>query len=305
MRAEAWASSAESGDALEVRLEHDGSFRSGQPADERVQLHLVLHRLAVRSHVTVVDDDERRPGPAWQISMKSGMLALPPHSTIEICSRSASWPSAWNTNGKGDLLGHAFDENRRPREEELGTLRVELAHHPKRVVDVDRPQPFDRGHAEVVTADEIDLLERGETEETRGVRGEEDLVAAIREVSDEPAQIPVRVRGEKQLRLLDRENDARDIERAGLEPADESHARSRRSFERLLDHALYRLRRWGVDRDRHEVASAKSCRKVDDRRGSGSLFERDGAAVGKRRLDRERTLSLGYVGRREIEARVE
>ena len=27
------------------------------------------------------------------------MFALPPHSTIEICSRSALCPSAWNTNG--------------------------------------------------------------------------------------------------------------------------------------------------------------------------------------------------------------
>ena len=53
---------------------------------------------------------------------------------------------------EGDFLGHALDEDRRPREKELGALRVELAHDAKRIVDVDRSQPLDRGHSELVTA---------------------------------------------------------------------------------------------------------------------------------------------------------
>ena len=47
------------------------------------------------------------------------------------------------------------------------------------------------------------------------------------EPSDQPAEIAVRLGGEEQLRLLDREDDARGLGRAGLEPAHESDARRR------------------------------------------------------------------------------
>ncbi len=113
---------------------------------------------------------ETTRGQVRQISTNSGRFDLPPHSTIEICSRSASWPSAWNTNGSAIFSGHPLDEDRRAREQELGALGVELAHDAEGVVDVDRPQPLDRRDPELVAADEIDLAERGDVQQA-GARG--------------------------------------------------------------------------------------------------------------------------------------
>ena len=142
-----------------------------------------------------------------QIWTKSGTFDLPPHSITEICSRSASWPSAWKTRD-GDLLGHPLDQDRRPREEQLGALGVELAHDAKCVLDVDPLEPIDRRHAEPVASDEIDLLQRSDAEKAWSMRGEEDLVAGLCEPPDQPAEIPMRLRSEEQLWLLDCEHDA-------------------------------------------------------------------------------------------------
>ena len=60
-----------------------------------------------------------------------------------------------------------------------------------------------------------------------------------------------------------------------------------------------------ADRDRREVASAEGGREVGERRGLAAVVERDGSTVYERRLDRERALPGGDVGRRKVEARVE
>ena len=129
------------------------------------------------------------------------------------------------------LLRHPLDEDRRAREEELGPLGVELAHGAERVVDVDRPQPLDRRHAQVVTADEIHLLERRDVEQARRVRREEDLVPALGEPVDEPVEVAMPLRGEEELGLLDREDDALDLARARLQAPHQSDARRGRALE--------------------------------------------------------------------------
>jgi hypothetical protein len=46
-------------------------------------------------------------------------------------------------------------------------------------------RPFDRGHADLVARDEVDLVERCDAEETRSMCGEEDLVASLGEAPEE------------------------------------------------------------------------------------------------------------------------
>ena len=138
------------------------------------------------------------------------------------------------------------------------------------------------------------------------MRGEEDLVARLGEAPEEPAKIPVRVRSQKQLRLLDREDDARDLGRAGLEPTDEGDAGGRRTRERRAGSRRERPLRTG---EPAVIATRSPPRRAVGKWTIGGVSPRSSsetdATVGKRRLDRERALARGDVGRRKVEARVE
>ena len=131
------------------------------------------------AHVAVVDDDVRDARPPADLDEERQVrLAAALDDRDLLAVRVVA--ERVEDERERDLLGHALDEDRRAREEQLAALRVELAHDPERVVDVDRAQPLDRGDAELVAADEVDLLERGDVEQARRVRREEDLVAARR-----------------------------------------------------------------------------------------------------------------------------
>ena len=299
-----WSPSVEPGDALEVRLEDDRSPRARPPADERVQLQLVFQRLAAGPEIAVVDDHERNPGPLADLDEERQVRLAAALDDRDLLA-SASWPSAWKTNGR--VIFSVIPSTRIAAREKKSSERSASNSHMTRNAS---STSIGRSRSTAVTPSSSRVTRLTSSSAATlsrpgRVRGEEDLVAALGEPSDEPAEIAVRVRGEEQLRLLDREDDARGLGRAGLEPADEGDARRRRARERLADRRVHGLRGRRAARRRHEVAAAKRGREVDDRRRAGAVVERDRATVGERRLDRELALAEGYVGRREVEARVE
>ena len=177
-----------------------------------------------------------------QISTKSGRFDLPPHSTIEICSRSASWPSAWNTNGSA--IFSVIPSTRIAAREKKSSARSASNSHITRNAS---STSIGRSRSTAVTPSSSRVTRLTSSSAATLSRPGACVVkktwlprSASRWMS--AVEVAVRLRGEEQLRLLDREDDALGLGRAGLEPAHEGDARRGRPRERLADRRVHRLR---------------------------------------------------------------
>ena len=109
-----------------------------------------VHRLATRPQIAVVNDDvgnSRPPADLHEQGQVRLATALDDRDllTVRVVAE------RMEDERERHLLGHPLDEDHRAREEELGPLGVELTQDAERVLDVDRAQPLDRRHAELVT----------------------------------------------------------------------------------------------------------------------------------------------------------
>ena len=130
---------------------------------------------------------------------------------------------------EGELLRAALDEERGAREEELGAVAVELRQRAERLRLRERLRLVHRRPEIVRVADERELLEPVDAEEHRRVRRVEDLVAALREPAQHAIEMPLRVRAQVELRLLDEQDEAAQAGREDpLHPAHEQRGRRRR-----------------------------------------------------------------------------
>ena len=137
------------------------------------------------------------------------------------------------------------------------------------------------------------------------MRREEDLIPAFGQPVDETVEVAVPLWSEKQLGLLDREDDALDLARASLEASHQGDARRGRVLERCPDRFMDRPAAAPSALPGDETAAAERRREVDDRRRTTTIGERDSPTVGERRLDRELTLTDPHIRRREVEAGIE
>ena len=232
---------AEPEDAFEIRFEDERAPRPRPPADERVQLQLVRRPARGRGAGRCRARRRRGHGPACRSRRRAA--GSPCRRTRR--SRSARDRRRGRARGKptGRAIFSVMPSTRIAAREKKSSERSASNSHMTRnasSTSIDA-QPLDRRHAKLVAGDEIDLLERSDAEQPGSVSGEEDLIAGLGEPSDQPAEIAVRLRGEEQLRLLDRKDDARGLGRARLEPAHESDARRGSPRQRLADQRVHDL----------------------------------------------------------------
>jgi plasmid stability protein len=83
-----------------------------------------------------------------------------------------------------ELLRTPLDEERRPGQEELAALGVELAERPEALVGGKRLRLEDRRPARRAVLDQRKLLEPGDVEEGGGVGRVDDLVAGRGELAE-------------------------------------------------------------------------------------------------------------------------
>jgi len=125
-----------------------------------------------------------------------------------------------------------------------------------------------------------ELVEAGDVEERRRVRGVDDLVAAEGKLPQEAVEVALRLRAQEELRLLDQEHEPTDAERAaGLERLDDGERRRRRRGPSLPERApenLERPRRPGVIRLAVSEQRARPCggRQEEDGRSRRRAIER-------------------------------
>ena len=132
---------------------------------------------------------------------------------MRIPSLSGSMPSASKTNGNVELLGAAFDEQHGTRKEELRTVAVELRQNTERLRLRKRLRLEERRAVIVRVPHEREILDAVDAEEDRRMRRVQDLVAALRELAQHVEQMPLEMRAQVQLRLLDEENEPAQVRR--------------------------------------------------------------------------------------------
>jgi hypothetical protein len=106
------------------------------------------------------------------------------------------------------LLGAAFDEQHRPREEDLGAVGVELGEHAERLGLLERVGLEERRALVARMPDERQILDAIDAQEDRRVRRVEDLVAALGERAQQTEEMPLHVRAQVELGLLDQQHEA-------------------------------------------------------------------------------------------------
>ena len=145
---------------------------------------------------------------AWQMRTKSGMFGLPPHSTIEIPSRSASWPSARKTNGSVIFsVRPSTSSAARARNSSLRSASSSLSARKLAAAG------SGSGWTIVVPSvrapvDERELVEPPDVEERGRVRRVEHLVPGLGERPQQPVEVALRLRRQEELRLLDQQHEA-------------------------------------------------------------------------------------------------
>src|SRR5581483_8524253 len=200
----------QTGHGLEVRSEHDRPPAPRDledlPVDDRLRLDRSLPLLGV----AVVDDDVRDaarvadPREERDVALPS---ALEHHDPLLV----GLDPERLEHEREGELLGASFDEQCRPCEEELGAVAVELREHAERFRLLERLRLEERRPLRCVMADERELLHPVDAEEDGRVRRVEDLVAALPEHPDHPEEMPLQVRAQIELRLLEEEDEATQV----------------------------------------------------------------------------------------------
>ena len=160
------------------------------------------------ARVAVVDGDERHTDDGAARRAKNGMPDFPPHSTIEIASRSWLWPSARKTNGSDELFRHPFHEHGRPSQEQLAALGVELGAETDILVRRCSRRLDRAGPGLLCALDEGQLVKPRDVEERRRMRGVDDLVPAASELPQQPVEVALGLRAQVQLGLLDQQHHA-------------------------------------------------------------------------------------------------
>ena len=275
---------------------------SGEAGDQAVEHDLGRDRLLARRGVAVVDDDERDPA----------RLADPgEHRDVGLPAalddgdlRAVGVVAERREDGREhELLRPPLDEDRGAGEEELAPLGVELAHHPKRLVRVERLRLHDMGAAAGAVADEDELLQPRDVQEGRGVRRVEHLVPGAGEGAQTAVEVALRVRAEEELGLLDEEHRAGDLPlAAGVDPGHERRGPGGvrpalgRVAKRPPEAADCLLGRVGVAVDLEQRPGAPHSREKEHGRCTAAPDARlvgrmrgkpDPASVAEPRLDRE------------------
>ena len=310
---------AQAGHGLEVGHQLDHPLRAGDLRDQHVQPLLRGDRVRARLGVAVVDDDE---GDAAGLADagEDRDVRLPAALDDRDLGPVGVVAERGEDGREDELLRAALDEDRRAGEEELAPLRVELAHDPERLVRLERLRPDDVRAALGIVSDEHELLETGDVQEGRRVRGVEHLVPRGGELAQAAIEVALNVRPEEELGLLDDEHDAGDVRLAtGLECRDERAGAGGLGGARvvLLRSSLEAPRRLSSARARlHEPPAPQAGGEEDDRRRALALCarlrrtgaKRDLPAVDELRLDRDRPVLVTadvvtLDGRRRIEER--
>ena len=192
-----------------------------------------------------------------------------------------------------ELLGAALDEQHCTCEEELRAVAVELREHAERLRLGERLRLEERRAVVIRVSHEREVFDAVDAEEDRSVGRVEDLVAAMRELAHDTEEVPLQVRAQVELRLLDEEDEAAQVRREqSFHPRDELQAAVRlrpvvlgvRRLEELGD-----VGRPDTGGGRDEVPRAQVRRQEEHGGRAGAVqVER----VGRRRVEEDRVALL-------------
>ena len=114
---------------------------------------------------------------------------------------------------KRHLLGAPFDEEDGPREEELCAVAVELGKHAERLRLLQRLRLEERRPLVSPVPHDRKVLDPVDAEEHGRMRRVENLVAALPERAKHAEEVPLRMRAEVELGLLDEQDEPPQVRR--------------------------------------------------------------------------------------------
>ena len=186
---------------------------------------------------------------------KKGMFGLPPHSTIETASRSASWPSVRKTKGKTSFsVRPSTSSAARARKSSLRSASSSLS--ARKLSSAGSGCGWKSPCRPAAVLDERELLEPRDVEERRGVGRVDHMAAGRGEVAQQPVEVALRLGSQEEL---DQEDNARNAGgTAGFEAVEESERGS-------CGRSSAGAGSCGEELDHPARRSGRGCRGGDDR----------------------------------------